>query len=110
MLRQYTTTLIQHIKSVPLPIRCVTYSYITVALGMHFSSTYNDCKMEVLKYDRSDKDDEIRLKTRYEIAKQGANKNWWDNMGNSIIWPCTFINSVVPWIVLSLNPETKKNT
>lgn len=50
----------------------------------------------------------VNILSEWEAVKIGAKYNFWERLGDSIIWPYTGISNIIPYIVLKFNKESKK--
>lgn len=63
--------------------------------------TYKDSK-DTLELFRLDK---VKFPSEWAAVKYGAEKNFYDRLGDSIIWPFKSIQNFIPYLVLKLNPR-----
>jgi hypothetical protein len=93
-------------KQLPQPIKLSSIVYLSCLLGYNLFGTYNDSKIYLDKY-RKGELEKKDLKSDWDAVKYGANYNFLERLFESLIWPVTTINNIIPAIVLALNPPKK---
>lgn len=102
-------------KELPRYIK-VSSIYFSCIFGYNVCGSYIDSKNHLEKYREGKLKDLIysdydidNIKTDWDAVKYGANVNFFDRFLNSLIWPITTIDNMVPCIVLALNPSKKND-
>lgn len=100
-------SLIFFIKELPKPVRYSGAAYLGCLLCYNAGSSYIDAKNYLIKYRESTLDDNEKkdLKSEWDAVKYGASVNSLERLWNSLIWPITVTNNIIPWIVLTLNKK-----
>lgn len=96
------------IKELPKPVKYTSFAYIGCLLIYNASGSYIDAKLYLKKYRENnltnhEKDD---IKSDWDAVKYGANLNCGKRLWDSIIWPITITNNIIPWLVLTFNKKT----
>ena len=93
----------------PQPLRLSTIGYLGSILIYNAAAAYVDSKDAIDKFKAGELTKEPyiingrRITTKWEAAKFGANKNFGENMWNSLIWPVKTVSNIVPMIAVGLN-------
>ena len=95
-------------QELPQPIRLSTIGYLGSILIYNAAAAYVDSKDAIDKFKAGELTKEPyingrRITTKWEAAKFGANKNFGENMWNSLIWPVKTVSNIVPMIAVGLN-------
>ena len=100
----HTSESIVYITELPKPVTYTGGFYVGSILLYNISSSYIDAKMALQMF-RENKLDEPSVKNEWDAVKYGANMNLGERFWNSILWPITVANNIVPWVVLAMNPK-----
>ncbi len=98
-------------RELPKPVKVSFIIYLNCLLGYNMYGTYTDSKKYLEKF-REGKIKEFEkndIKTDWDAVKYGAKSRYFERLWDSIVWPITSINNIVPALVLSLNPPSPKN-
>lgn len=100
-------SLIVFIKELPKPVRYSGIAYLSCLLCYNAGSSYIDAKNYLIKYrdNKLDNDDKKHITNEWDAVKYGASVNSLERLWNSLIWPITITNNIIPWIVLTLNKK-----
>ena len=95
-------SLIVFIKELPKPITYTSLLYFGALLLYNASGSYIDAKDCLKKY-REHKLTEGRdqIRTEWEAVKYGASLHSGGRLWDSIIWPITLTNNIIPFLVLT---------
>ncbi len=101
-------------KNLPKPVRWSTIAYISCLFGYNVIGSYVDAKDYLNKYrsgelNKSKNNEENEIKSEWDAVKYGAKYNTCNRLYESIIWPISIVESIIPTIVLTLNPKPAKN-
>lgn len=90
----------------PWIFRYGTFGFITSIFTYNAFGAYIDSKQELLDYRETGE----KYRNEWEAVKCGARINSWQRFKESIVWPITITQNIIPYIVLQLNKkETKEN-
>lgn len=98
-------TLIVFIKELPDPVKYSSFVYIGCLLVYNASGSYIDAKRYLKKY-RENNLANSEITSDWDAVKYGANLNCGKRLWNSIVWPITITNDIIPWLVLTFNKKT----
>ncbi len=98
-------SLIVFIKELPKPVRYSGAAYLGCLLCYNAGSSYIDAKNYLIKYRENTLDDSENIQSEWDAVKYGASVNSLERLWNSLIWPITITNNIIPWIVLTLNKK-----
>ena len=95
------------VKEMPRPVRYISMVYITALLLYNGSGSYMDAKEYLNKYRENTLSQNARgeIKSEWEAVKYGASLHSGQRLWDSIIWPVTLTNNIIPWLVLTLNSK-----
>jgi hypothetical protein len=96
-------------KNLSRPVRWSTIAYISCLFGYNVIGTYVDAKNYLNKYrsgeiNKSKHNEEEDIKSEWDAVKFGAQYNAFKRLYDSIIWPISVAENIIPTIVLALNP------
>ena len=97
------------IKELPQPVKFSTILYVVSILSYNGICSYLNAKLYLENYraNRLERNLKDLIKSDWDAVKYGANVDCYKRLWDSIIWPITITNNIIPWIVLNLNK--KKN-
>ncbi len=96
-------------KNLSKPIRWTTITYISCIFGYNVIGTYDDAKSYLYKYRSGELLNEKNIiNSEWDAVKYGAQYNTFKRLYDSIIWPISIIENIIPTIVLALNPSSNK--
>jgi hypothetical protein len=95
-------------QELPQPIRLSTIGYLGSILVYNAAAAYVDSADAIAKFQKGELTKEPYtngkpINTKWEAAKYGANKNFCENLWNSLIWPAKTVSKIVPMIAVGLN-------
>lgn len=93
------------IKEMPRPLRFGSFAYVASIIGYNCFHAYSDSKCYLDKF-RQNKLNELerrQIKDDWDAVKYGAKYHSGERLWNSIIWPISIADNIIPWIVLQLN-------
>ena len=96
------------IKELPRPVQYSSLAYLGCLLCYNAASSYIDAKSYLINYreGRLTQNEAKIIKSEWDAVKYGAYVNVGERLWNSLIWPITITNNIIPFLVLTLN---KKN-
>jgi hypothetical protein len=91
----------------PTSLKLTSATYIFGIFGYNCLGSYNESKMYLFNYRNKclNEDEEYLIKNDWDAVKYGAKYKFFDRFINSLIWPVTGINNIIPIIVLKMNPR-----
>jgi hypothetical protein len=95
-----------HFYNLPPKIKYSGLMYASCIFMYNVVGSYNDSKFYLHKFRTktlSDYDTSF-IKNDWEAVKYGANLNFFGRLFDSIIWPITAFNNIIPIVVLQMNP------
>ena len=95
------------VKELPKPVKYSSFAYIGCLLIYNASGSYIDAKQYLEKYRENQltNDEKNEIKSDWDAVKYGANLNCVRRLWDSIIWPVTITNNIIPWLVLTFNKK-----
>lgn len=93
------------IKQIPSPVRFGSIVYFASIIGYNCFHAYSDskCYLDKFRQNKLSEQEGRLIKDDWDAVKYGAKCNSGERFWNSIIWPISIANNIVPWIVLQLN-------
>jgi hypothetical protein len=93
------------VKEMPRPIQLCSLLYIASILGYNCAHAYSCSKQYLAKFRarRLTQQEEKLIKDEWDAVKYGATHKSLERLWNSIIWPISIAENIIPWIVLKLN-------
>jgi len=100
-------SLIVFIKELPKPVSYTCISYFGFLLLYNVSGSYVNAKQYLKKYRENEllPNERDIMKSEWEAVKYGAHVNYYKLLWDSIIWPVTLTNNIIPFLVLTLNSK-----
>ena len=101
-------SLIVFIQELPKPLTYTSAIYFGALLLYNASGSYIDAKDYLKKY-REHKltpKERDQIKTEWDAVKYGASLHAGQRLWDSIIWPITLTNNIIPFLVLTLNSRS----
>ncbi len=100
-------------KNLSQPIRWSTIAYISCVFCYNVIGTYYDAKHFLNKYRAgeiitSTSNGTDKIKSEWDAVKYGAKHKSFERLYNSIIWPISTAENIIPAVVLALNPSPVK--
>ena len=94
------------VQELPPPVKYTSLFYITCVFIYNVIGSYKDSKLYLHNYRQKqlDKHDSKEITSDWEAVKYGAKVNFWNRLFDSMIWPVTSLNNIIPIVVLKLNP------
>jgi hypothetical protein len=81
--------------------------YAAASLGIAIGASYRSGTM-ALAYYRGNLTARSFHKTEWEAVYEDCRKNAWNHVWQGLIWPVTVVRSIMPSIIIKLNPPTPK--
>lgn len=90
------------------------YGYVAGGMSTNLYMSYNGGKLALEQY-RNMNPGEISYKFKnvtsdWEAVYVGCKENSWNKFWNSVVWPAHIAESVMPSVVLWLNPQSNQKT
>jgi len=100
-------------KELPTPVKFSSLVYLGVALGYNFINAYVDAEQSLIEYRngvtaRKGINGHVNLKSEWEAVKYGASDNSLKRLWDSMTWPFSIAENIMPWIVLKLTPAPRR--
>lgn len=107
--------IVHQLISLSKPAKIIAGIYVTYMVIYVSAKTYVDSK-KYLQHYRAHTLKELgvsthhieKIKSEWDAVTAGANARFWEHVWDSIFWPVTSVRSIIPAIVLSLNPPGPK--
>lgn len=99
------SSFIVFIKELPKPVAYSSMIYIFCLLSYNAGGSYADAKKYLEKYRQfklTPKEKEI-VKSEWDAVKYGSQVNCGERLWDSICWPITITNNIIPYLVLTIN-------
>lgn len=98
-------SILQSINEYPKYIQFTGGLYLLSIFGVSCYKTYSDSKLYLNKYYEKKllEYEKKEIKNAWSAVVYGAERYWWKNIVDSIIWPFSLSKDIIPWIVLKLN-------
>lgn len=95
------------IEQLPKPLAYTSITYFSALLLYNASGSYFNAKQYLKKYRENALSPNERdiMKSEWEAVKYGASVNYYELLLDSIIWPVTLTNNIIPFLVLTLNSK-----
>lgn len=94
------------IKEMPKPV-----SFGLVYLGCLVSyngvASYNDATRHLAMFRSGTLHAGPSIRSEWDAVKYGATVNSAQRFWDSLVWPVTVVENIIPWIALALNPPPK---
>jgi hypothetical protein len=91
----------------PKPFAYSSAAYISFLLIYNAYGSYIDAKIYLTKY-RQNKllpNEKNIIKSEWDAVKYGAHVNCVERLWDSITWPITLTNNIIPFMVLTFNAQ-----
>lgn len=96
------SSIVVYFNQLPKPVKYSTIAYLGTLVLYNGISTYMNSK-ETLKSHRQ-KVHKKYFVSDWDAVKYGAQENFGKRLVDSILWPVTSIQNLIPYVVLKLNP------
>lgn len=95
----------------PKPVSYTFISYFGFLLSYNAIGSYSNAKQYLKKYRENalSPNERDQMKSEWEAVKYGAHVNSYELLWDSIIWPVTLTNNIIPFLVLTLNSKNNGN-
>lgn len=99
-----------HFHNLPPKVKYTGLLYASCIFMYNVIGSYNDSKFFLHKFRTNTLSEYHRseIKNDWEAVKYGANANFFGRLFDSIIWPITAFNNIIPIVVLQMNPAPEK--
>lgn len=97
--------IIIYVKQLPVPVKFSSLVYLGVAFGYNFFNAYVDAEQALIKYRNGGYHGYKTINSDWDAVKFGASENSIQRLWNSLTWPVSIAENIMPWIVLKLNPR-----
>lgn len=98
------------ITKMPKPVRYGGLAYCSCLVIYNICESYIDAKKMLMQY-RENKltvYQQEKITCEWEAVKYGSHEFFWERFWNSVLWPITITNNIIPSLVLYLNNNNKK--
>ena len=99
------------VEQLPKPFLYTSIAYFSGLLLYNASGCYFNAEQYLKKYRENALSPNERdiMKSEWEAVKYGAHVNCGQLLWDSIIWPVTLTNNIIPFLVLTLNSKYNRN-